>query len=158
MIGNAGESLADLLRIDTVHLATLVAPVLGSLEEVRLAVLVRERRIDVAGQSRPALGDELRIALLHGVRGQLVELVALEGVRLALGRVEERVHLGVLANGIVQGHLRGRERWPLGGGRVEVGGSQLVRLPAVQRLDGRLVVLVQLEDGLKAAIEGRHQR
>lgn len=101
MVGNAREALADFLRVDAVHLTALVAPVLSTLEEVRLAVLVGERRIDVARQSRPALGDELWVALLHGVRGQLVVLVALEGVGLALRRVEECVYLGVLADGVV---------------------------------------------------------
>lgn len=157
MIGNAGESLADLLWICAVHLAALIAPVLGALEEVSLAVSIRECRIDVAGQSWPALGDQLRVTLLDGICGQLIVFVALEGIRISLRRVEQCVDLGVPANRIIQRRLGWREGGTMRAGRVDVGGVQLVGLASIKRLYGKLIVFVQLKDGLEAAIEGRHQ-
>lgn len=157
MIGNASESLADLLGICAVHLIALIAPVLGALEEVRLAISIRECRINVAGQSWPALGYQLGVTLLDGVCGQLIVFVALEGIRITLCRVEQRINLGVLANRIIQRRLGRREGGTLRAGRVDVGGRQWVALASIERLYGKLVIVVQLKDGLEATIEGRHQ-
>lgn len=158
MIGNARESFADLLGICAVHLIALIAPVLRALEEIRFAVSIRECRIDVAGQSWPALRYQLRVTLLDGICGQLIVFVALEGIRIALRRIEQRIDLGVLANRVIQRRLGRRECGTLRAWRVDVGGRQWIALASIERLYGKLIVIVQLKDGLEATIEGRHQR
>lgn len=157
VIRNASEAFANLFGIGAIHLAALIAPVLRTLEEVGLAILVRKGSIDVAGQSGPALRYELWVTLLHRVCRQLVVFVALEGKGFAMRRVEQRVDLGVLANGIIQWHLWWRIRGSVCARREGVGGRVLIGLASIERLYSRLIILIQLEYGLKAAIEGRHQ-
>ena len=48
MIGHSGKAFANILRVFTIHLTSVVAPVFGALEEVGLAIFVGEGRIDVA--------------------------------------------------------------------------------------------------------------
>lgn len=72
----AGKALGDVLRVPVVHGRARVLPVLGALEEVRLAVLVRERGVYVAGQAGPRARYRLGEPLGEPVVRQLPVIIA----------------------------------------------------------------------------------
>lgn len=62
MYDTTKHTFANFLRVVSVHLLSVVPPVLGPLEEVRLPVLVCEGSVDVPGQGGPRAGDQLRVS------------------------------------------------------------------------------------------------
>lgn len=55
VVRHACEAFIDLLRVISIKCSSVVSPVLRSLEEVSLAVLIGESCVDVVGKSRPAV-------------------------------------------------------------------------------------------------------
>lgn len=76
VVRDAGEPVGYVFRIPVVHRRASVPPVFGFLEEVRLAVLVRERRVDGTGQAGPRAGYGLWKALGEPVIRQLPVVIA----------------------------------------------------------------------------------
>lgn len=63
-------TFANIFRVLSVHLLSVIPPVLGSLEEVSLAVFVCKGSINVAGQTRPCAGDQTRVSGCYSVLGE----------------------------------------------------------------------------------------
>lgn len=63
-------TFTNFFRIVPVDLLPVVPPVLRALEEVRLAVFVREGSVDVARQTRPGARDQAWVAGRYAFFGQ----------------------------------------------------------------------------------------
>lgn len=76
VVGDAREALGYVLRVTVVHRGAVVPPVFLTLEEVRVARLVRERRVQVARQPGPRSRDGLGKSLCEPVVCQFPVVVA----------------------------------------------------------------------------------
>ncbi|KAJ8871097.1 hypothetical protein PR048_027401 [Dryococelus australis] len=133
VVGYASEALGDGLGVLAVHLLADVPPVLVALEEVRLAVAVREGGIDVARQTLPTVRNGPRVAKRHTLWSQLPVAVACN--KTTYPSVHTNKHAETNFN--------------CGSVDKSEGRSYLYALD---------VVTVQLEESVVAAVEWSHER